>query len=49
MLEKIAGVNVINCKESVVGVVQRDTVAKKGPQEMDVTDHLVEKTIILVY
>ena len=49
MLEKIAGVDVINNKENVIGVVLKDTAAKKEPQEMDVMDHLVEKLGIDVY
>ena len=42
MLEKIAGVDVINNKESVVGVVLKDTAARKEQKEMDATEQLVE-------
>ena len=50
MLVKIAGMVVINSKGNVVGVVQMDTVAEKiGPVEMDVMDHLVVMTSMVVF
>ena len=50
MLVKIATQVVINSKGNVVGVVQMDTVAEKvGSVEMDVMDHLVVKTSMLVF
>ena len=49
MLVKIASQVVMEYKGNAAGVVQMDTVAEKVGLEMDVMDHLVGMTSMLVF